>query len=121
MKFENMVSENIEAGKAAPEINISMNMEFTECAEQAAMDAAMELASAELPAEQAEMDAAAELPASDAEAAEQQEMELGEKKLGYSSSYYEHRMADALEDGNSIAYKNAKRNWAEAKAKEETH
>ncbi len=40
--------------------------------------------------------------------------------LGYSSDYYENEMARALEKGNDVAYKNAKKHWAEAKAEEET-
>ena len=44
-------------------------------------------------------------------------MDEGEK-LGYSSDYYEHQMASALESGNKIALRNAERNWAKAKVKE---
>ncbi len=48
-------------------------------------------------------------------------MDKGAEKLGYSSDHYEWEMAQALEKGNSVAYDNAKRNWAKAKAREETH
>lgn len=70
-------------------------------------------------AEQQEMDAFTEVTGTELEAAEQREMDEG-AKLGYSSSYYEHRMASALESGNKTAYKNHQRDWAKAKVKEET-
>ena len=46
--------------------------------------------------------------------------EVSEEKeaAGYSSSYYEHQMASALEKGNKIAYDNARSNWAKAKVRE---
>lgn len=69
--------------------------------------------------EQQEMNSFAQETAAEAEAAEQREMDEGEK-LGYSSSYYEHMMASALENGNKIAYDNARRNWSEAKVREST-
>ncbi len=69
--------------------------------------------------EQREMDSFAEIARSESEAAEQQEMNEG-AKLGYSSDYYEHQMAVALENDNKTAYKNAEKNWAKAKAKERT-
>lgn len=72
-------------------------------------------------AEQQLMDAAAEQPVGEAEELEQREMDEAVGKLGYSSDYYEHEMARALEKGNRIAYDNAKRDWAKAKAKEATH
>ena len=72
-------------------------------------------------AEQQLMDAASEQPIGEVEAREQQEMDEAAGKLGYSSSYYEHEMARALEKGNTIAYDNAKRNWAKEKAREATH
>lgn len=71
-------------------------------------------------AEQQLMDAASEQQASQAEMLEQQEMDEAAEKLGYSSSYYESRMASALESGNKIAYDNARRDWAKAKVKEST-
>lgn len=70
-------------------------------------------------AEQQEMSGFTETKETEQEAAEQQEMDKG-AKMGYSSSYYESRMASALESGNEIAYKNARRNWANAKVKEST-
>ena len=75
--------------------------------------------SAEISAEMAEMDAAMTKSLSEAEAAEQREMDEG-AKLGYSSSYYEQKMANALENGNRVAYDYAKSDWAKAKAREET-
>ena len=54
------------------------------------------------------------------EAQEQTEEGEGREAMGYSSDYYEHEMARALKNVNRIAYDNAKRNWANAKAKEET-
>ena len=38
--------------------------------------------------------------------------------VGYSSSYYEHRMASALKNGNKIAYDNARAGWEKAKVRE---
>lgn len=70
-------------------------------------------------AEQQEMDAFTEVSGAELEATEQHEMDEG-AKLGYSSSYYEHRMASDLEHGNKTAYKNDLGRWAKAKAKEET-
>ena len=67
--------------------------------------------------EQQEMDRFAQTAEAMPEAAEQREMDEGEK-LGYSSDYYEHQMASALESGNKIALRNAERNWAKAKVKE---
>lgn len=52
------------------------------------------------------------------ETAENVENTENTEAVGYSSDYYEHRMASALESGNAIAYKNAKYNWAQAKARE---
>ena len=69
--------------------------------------------------EQLEMDTFTEQGQSEAREAEQREMDQA-GKLGYSSSYYEHEMARALESGNRIAYDNARRNWANAKVKEST-
>ena len=84
----------------------------TELAEQQEMDAFAETLSAAETAEQQEMDAFAE---------EMDKQETGENvRLGYSSKYYEHQMAAALKEGNEIAYKNAKNNWAKAKVKEST-
>lgn len=40
--------------------------------------------------------------------------------LGYSSDYYQWEMANAIKSGNQIAYDYAKRNYANAKAREET-
>lgn len=68
--------------------------------------------------EQQEMDRFAQTAEVTLDVAEQREMDEGEK-LGYSSDYYEHRMASALESGNKIAFRNAKRNWAREKAKED--
>lgn len=67
--------------------------------------------------EQQEMDRFAQTAEATSESAEQREMNEGEK-LGYSSDYYEYRMASALENGNKIAFRNAERNWAREKAKE---
>ena len=67
--------------------------------------------------EQQEMDRFAQTAEVTLDVAEQREMDEGEK-LGYSSDYYEHQMASALESGNKIALRNAERNWAKAKAKE---
>ena len=46
--------------------------------------------------------------------------ETGEEQesVGYSSEHYEHEMASALNNGNKIAYDNARANWAKAKARE---
>ena len=43
-----------------------------------------------------------------------------EQGLGYSSDYYKHEMARAIENGNQIAYENAKRNYANALVREQT-
>lgn len=76
-------------------------------------------ASAEAAAEQLEMNAFAEAGQAGAVEEEQREMDrVG--KLGYSSDYYESEMARALENGNQIAYDNARRNWAKAKVDEST-
>lgn len=40
-------------------------------------------------------------------------------KLGYSSEHYQWEMANAIKNNNQIAYDNAKRNYANAKAREE--
>lgn len=40
-------------------------------------------------------------------------------KLGYDSDYYMWEMANAIESGNQVAYDYAKRDYAEAKAREE--
>ena len=40
-------------------------------------------------------------------------------KIGYDSSYYQWEMANAIESGNQVAYEYAKRDYAEAKAREE--
>ena len=40
-------------------------------------------------------------------------------KIGYSSDYYQWEMANAIESGNQVAYDYAKRDYAEAKAREE--
>lgn len=42
-------------------------------------------------------------------------------KVGYSSDYYQWEMANAIESGNQIAYDYAKRDYAEAKAREEAN
>jgi len=47
-----------------------------------------------------------------AEAAEEKE------SVGYSSDYYEHRMAEGLRSNNKPMYENAKKHWAEAKVRE---
>ncbi len=65
----------------------------------------------ELNQEQQELDQRAQ------EAAEQTEEQ---ESMGYSSDHYEWEMKTALENGNRIAYDNAKRNWANAKVKEQT-
>lgn len=49
-----------------------------------------------------------------------QEQNLSEVKLGYSADYYQNEMKKALNNGNSIAYENARKNWASAAAKEKT-
>lgn len=88
--------------------------------EQQEMDQCAEMNRIEMEtAEQQEMNGFAETQKTGHEAAEQQEMDQG-TKLGYSASYYESQMATALEKGNDIAYKNARRNWAKAKVKEST-
>lgn len=69
--------------------------------------------------EQQEMKHFAEAEQNEYQAVEQQEMDEG-VKIGYSSDYYEHQMATALENGNKIAYDHAKRDWAKAIAREET-
>lgn len=51
---------------------------------------------------------------------EQQEMDEGAKKMGYSSNYYMHEAERAIANGNDIAYKNAMKHYAHEKAKEET-
>ena len=86
-----------------------------EAAEQITVAAALEMATPE----QQEMNEFAEMPVSETEAAEQREMDEC-TKLGYSSGYYEHQMARALESGNKIAYENARKHWADAKVKEST-
>ena len=55
-----------------------------------------------------------------AEQMEQKEAAEGGEAMGYSSDYYKNEMAKALESGNRIAYDYAKRDWARAKAREET-
>lgn len=56
-----------------------------------------------------------------AEGVEKQEPAEGqEKALGYSSNYYKHEMARAIENGNKIAYENARKNYAHALVKEQT-
>lgn len=95
------------------------NIEASEVKNVAETTAVKEAAGAEA-AEQKLMDAAAEFSVSEQEQMEQAEMDEGAEKLGYSSSYYEHEMERALANGNEIAYKNAKNNWAKAKVRETT-
>ena len=40
-------------------------------------------------------------------------------KIGYSSDHYQWEMSNAIKNNNQIAYDNAKRNYADAKAREE--
>lgn len=100
------------------EVNVEINEAVKTAERPAETIAAAESAEA---AEQRLMDASAEQAVSEEEMLEQQEMNEGAKKLGYSSSYYESEMANALNSGNRIAYENARRNWANAKAREATH
>lgn len=44
----------------------------------------------------------------------------GDETVGYSSDYYKHQMERAIANGNSIAYSNAKNNYAKAKVRETT-
>ncbi|MBQ3078587.1 MAG: hypothetical protein IJC48_01125 [Clostridia bacterium] len=67
--------------------------------------------------EQQEMNAMNEANENLEEQAEQAEMDKG--AIGYSSDYYENEYARALKNGNPLAAENAKRNWANAKAKED--
>lgn len=97
-------------------VEIQETVKVTEC--EVVKTVSMESAEA---IEQLQMDAAAEQPVGEAEKLEQQEMDEAAGKLGYSSDYYEHEMARALENGNRIAYDHAKSNWAKEKAKEATH
>ena len=88
------------------EVSVELSVEeLSTLSEQMEMDAAM--ANAEQANEHANE--------------EQAEMDKGAEKLGYSSDHYEWELEQALEKGNSVAYDNAKRNWAKAKAREETH
>lgn len=67
--------------------------------------------------EQQEMDNASQAGESQEVLEEQREMDEG-GKLGYSSDYYQHQMANAIKNGNKIAYENNRRYYAEELARE---
>ena len=48
------------------------------------------------------------------------EVDETDERVGYSSDYYKWEMANAIKNGNSIALKYAKKNYAEAKVREAT-